>query len=111
MPELSGDCVLVRIFLGEADKWHHQPLSTALVERLRKDGFSGATVFHGVAGFGARRTLHSSHLLELSQDLPVVIELVEDPGRLPRLLEIIDELAPGRLVTSEPVKVLRPGRG
>ena len=53
MRVLNGEQVLVRIFIGESDKWHHQPLHVALLERLRKEGFAGATVFHGIAGFGA----------------------------------------------------------
>lgn len=61
---------MVRIFFGESDKWHHQPLDVALLERLRREGFAGATVFHGTAGFGANSVIHTSRLLEMSADLP-----------------------------------------
>ena len=74
---LDGEQVLVRIFIGESDRWHHRPLTDALLERLRKEGFAGATVFQGIAGFGARSVLHTTHILRLSEDLPVVIEVVD----------------------------------
>ena len=77
MRVLSGEQVLVRIFIGESDKWHHQPLYMALLERLRKEGFAGATVFRGIAGFGARSVVHAAHILRLSEDLPIVIEVVD----------------------------------
>lgn len=109
MRVLEGEQVLVRVFLGEAAKWHHQPLSIALIERLRKDGFAGATVFHGIAGFGARSLLHSTHLLRLSEDLPVVVEIVDTEVHAERLLRILDEMVPDGLVTMEKVRVVRYG--
>ncbi len=107
MRVLDGEMTLVRIFIGEFDKWHHQPLATALVERLRKEGFAGATVFHGVAGFGARSVLHSTHLLRLSEDLPVVVEVVDSAEHVERLTPILDEMVQEGLVTLEKVRVLR----
>jgi PII-like signaling protein len=103
----GADHVLVRVFIGETDKWHHQPLAHALVERLRREGFAGATVFHGVAGFGAKSVLHTTQLLRLSQDLPVVIEIVESRERLQDLRSILDEMITGGLVTLEDVRVLK----
>ena len=111
MRVLSGEQVLVRVFIGESDKWHHRPLTTALLERLRKDGFAGATVFHGVAGFGARSVLHTAHLLRLSEDLPVVIEIVDSEEQLGRLLPILDEMVNEGLVTVEKVRVLKYAAG
>lgn len=109
---LDGEQVLARIFIGESDKWHHQPLSIALVERLRKEGFAGATVFHGVAGFGARSVLHTTHLLRLSEDLPVVIEVVDTQEHIDRLVPILDEMVTEGLVTLEKARVLKyaPGK-
>ncbi|TNF28656.1 MAG: DUF190 domain-containing protein [Deltaproteobacteria bacterium] len=107
MRVLDGEQVLVRIFIGEGDRWHHQPLSLALVERLRREGFAGATVFHGVAGFGARSVLHTTHILRMSEDLPVVIEVVDTPERVERLTGILDEMDIEGLVTTEKVRVLR----
>jgi len=73
MRTLDGEGTLVRVFIGESDQWRHQPLALALVERLRREGFSGATVFRGIAGFGARSVLHTTQILRLSEDLPVLI--------------------------------------
>jgi PII-like signaling protein len=112
MRVLDGEQVLLRIFIGESDRWHHQPLSTALLQRLRKEGFAGATVFQGVAGFGARSVLHTSHLLRLSEDLPLVIEIVDTPEHIDRLLPILDEMVQEGLVTMEKARVLKysPGK-
>ena len=108
MRVLDGEQTLIRIFIGDADKWHHTPLDRALIERLRREGFAGATVLHGVAGFGARSIIHTSHLVDLSGDLPVVIEIVEDDVHVQKLLPILDEmLTSGALVTMEKVRVLR----
>src|SRR5215510_5991732 len=107
MRVLDGEQILTRIFIGESDKWHHQPLSVALLERLRKEGFAGATVLHGVAGFGAHSVLHTAHLLRLSQDLAVLIEVVDTEERIQKLLPILDEMVVEGMVTIEKVRVLR----
>jgi PII-like signaling protein len=111
MRVLDGEQVLVRIFIGESDKWHHRPLSMAILERLRKEGFAGATVFHGVAGFGARSVLHTTHILRLSEDLPVVIEVVDSQERVDRLIPILDEMVAEGLVTLEKARVLKYSGG
>ena len=108
---LDGEQLLIRIFLGESDRWHHAPLYRALLERLRKEGFAGATVYHGIAGFGASSVLHTTHLLDLSTDLPVVIEVVDDAAHMDRLTAILDEMLGGGLVTMEKVRVLRYAPG
>ncbi len=114
---LEGEQVLARIFFGESDKWHHRPLADALLERLRQEGFAGATVFRGVAGFGAHSIIHSTHLLRLSEDLPVVIEVVDTDERMRRLEAIVEEMVGEGLVTLEKARVLRyapaggPSRG
>jgi PII-like signaling protein len=111
MRVLDGEQLLARIFIGESDRWHHQPLSMALLERLRREGFAGATVFHAVAGFGARSVLHSSHLLRLSEDLPVVIEVVDTEQNIDRLLPILDEMVSEGLVTLERARVVKYAPG
>jgi uncharacterized protein len=109
---LDGEQSLVRIFLGESDVWHHRPLARALLERLRGEGFAGATVIHGVAGFGASSVIHTASLVELSADLPVLIEVVDDEAHITRLLAILDEmLTGGALVTIERVRVLKYAHG
>jgi len=112
MRVLDGVQSLVRIFLGESDKWHHTPLARALLERLRSEGFAGATIVHGVAGFGASSVIHTASVLDLSTDLPVVIEVVDDQAHVDRLLPILDEMITGgALVTVENVRVLRYAAG
>lgn len=108
MRVLDGDQCLVRIFLGESDRFHHTPLARALLERLRREGFAGATVIHGVAGFGASSVIHTASLVELSSDLPVLIEVIEDEAHVDRLLPILDEMVTGgALVTVERVRVVK----
>jgi PII-like signaling protein len=98
---------MVRIYIGESDRWHGQLLASALLERLRRDGFAGATVLRGLAGFGARSVVHTTHLLELSQDLPLVIEVVDTEQNVERLEPILEEMMQDGLVTLEKVRVLK----
>jgi len=107
MRVLTGEQILVRVFIGESARHGHQPLATALLERLRKEGFAGATVFHGVAGFGAHSVLHTTNVLRLSEDLPVVVEIVESEERMAVLEPILDEMVHEGLVTMEKVRVLK----
>ena len=112
MRVLDGQQTLVRIFIGDADKWHHQPLHRALLERLRREGFAGATVLHGVAGFGAASVIHTSSIVDLSADLPVIIEVVDDEEHVEKLLPILDEMITGgALVTMEKVQIVRYAPG
>ncbi len=107
MKTFDGDQLLVRIFFGESDTWQHRPLAIALLERLRSEGFAGATAFRGMAGYGARSVIHSTHLLRLSNDLPVVIEVVDGEENIARLTPILDEMMHDGLVTIEKARVLK----
>jgi len=109
MRVLTGEQVLVRVFIGESDKWHHRSLTTALIERLREENFAGATVFHGVAGFGAHSVLHTAKIMRLSEDLPILIEIVDSEDRMELLTRILDEMITEGLVTMEKVRVLKYG--
>jgi len=112
MRVLDGDQYLVRIFLGESDQFHHAPLHRMLLERLRREGFAGATVIHGIAGFGANSVIHTASLVELSSDLPVLIEVVDDQAHVDKLLPILDEMVTGgALVTVERVRVVKYAAG
>lgn len=104
---LEGEQWMVCIFIGESDRWKGRPLADALVERLRKEGFAGATVLRGLAGFGARSVVHTTHLLELSQDLPLIIEVVDTEEHVKLLEPILDEMVADGLVTLEKVRVLK----
>ena len=106
---LDGEHVLLRIFIGDSDRHGRQPLSAALLERLRKMEIAGATVIHGTAGFGARSIIHTTEILRLSEDLPVVIEVVDTQEKIDSILPILDEMMNDGMVTIEKVRVLRYG--
>jgi hypothetical protein len=103
---IEGEGKLLRLFIGESDLWHGRPLYQAIVERVRKEGLAGATVIRGIEGFGADSHLHTSRILRLSEDLPVVIELVDTAERIDAVLPLLDEMVAEGMVTVEPVHVI-----
>jgi Uncharacterized conserved protein len=103
--ELEGTALLVRIYIGESDKWEGKPLYQAIVERLRKEHIAGATVLRGIDGFGAHAHLHTTRLLRLSEDLPVLIEVVDAEERLRDVLPELDRMVNDGLITLERVEV------
>jgi len=103
---LAGEGKLLRIFVGESDRWHGKPLYRAIVERVREEGLAGATVIRGIEGFGADSHLHTSRILRLSEDLPVLIEIVDTAERIDRVLPLLDEMIDEGMVTVERVEVI-----
>jgi PII-like signaling protein len=108
---LPEDAELLRIFIGESDKHGHQPLYEAIVLLARERGMAGATVVRGIMGFGADSRLHTAKILRLSEDLPIVVEIVDRTERIDELLSDVDPMIREGLVTREKVKVIkyRPG--
>jgi hypothetical protein len=104
--KFEGERTLMRIHIGESDRWHGKPLYEAIVELLRHEKFSGATVLRGVGGYGGSSIYHTEKVLRLSQDLPIVIELVEYTERIEQILPQLDEMIGGGLVTLEKVRVI-----
>ena len=102
----KGDRTLMRILIGESDKYHGKPLYEALLERFRKKGLAGATVLRGVAGFGAGSVVHTEKVLRLSLDLPIVIEVVETEEAIQSILPDLDEIIGGGLITLERARVI-----
>jgi uncharacterized protein len=102
----EGDRTLMRIHIGESDKWHGKLLYEAIVELLRKEGFYGATVLRGVGGYGSSSRYHTEKILRLSQDLPIIIEVVEYSDRIEKVLPRLDEMVDGGLVTLEKAHVI-----
>jgi PII-like signaling protein len=98
---------LLRVFIGESDKWHHQPLYEAIVMKARELGLAGATVLRGSMGFGANSHMHTSKILRLSMDLPIVVEIVDSQENIDRLLVFLDEMIADGMVTLEDVRVLK----
>jgi len=107
MTKLFGENVLMRIFIGEEDKFDGRPLHEALVTLFKKEGFHGATVLRGVAGFGAHSVYHTDRILRLSRDLPIIVEVVDTPENVDRVMPKIDEMMSGGLITVEKVTVTR----
>ena len=107
MTKLIGEQVLMRIFIGEGDRFGHKPLYEALVELLRSEGFAGATVLRGVCGFGANRVYHTQKLLDLSADLPLVVEAVDSQEKINAIMPRIDAMMAGGMITLEKATVIR----
>jgi PII-like signaling protein len=104
--KFEGEHTLMRIHIGESDKWHGKPLYEAIVEMLRKEQFSGVTVLRGVAGYGGSSVYHTDKILRLSQDLPIILEVVESADRIEQILPRLDEMVEGGLITLEKVRVI-----
>ncbi len=103
---LPHEAMLLRIFIGESDRWKHQPLYEAIVLKAREMHLAGATVLRGPMGFGKSSRLHTAKILRLSMDLPLVIEIVDTEEKIQGFLPILDEMMQGGLVTLEKVKVI-----
>lgn len=111
--KLPQEAELLRIFIGESDRQGGRPLHELIVEAARKRGMAGATVLQGVLGFGAHSRIHTAKILRLSEDLPMVIEIVDRPDRIAAFLPELDTLIGEGLVTLEKIRVItyRPGTG
>ncbi len=107
MSKMSGELVLMRIFIGELDRFGHLPLYEALMEMFRHEGLAGATVLKGVAGFGSHGVYHTGKLLELAHDLPLVVEVVESQERIDAVMPKIDAMMQGGMITLEKATVIR----
>lgn len=104
--KLEGTGLLARIYVGESDQWHGRPLFEAIVHLLRERGMAGATVLRGIEGFGAKQHLHTTRLLSLSSDLPVLIEVVDQEDRVRAVLPDLDAMVGDGLITLERVEVI-----
>ncbi len=104
--KLPYESQLLRVFIDETDHYHGKPLYKAIVEKSREMGMAGATVLHGVMGYGAHSRMHTAGILRLSESLPVVIEIVDKPERMDAFLPELDAMVGEGLVTLENVKVI-----
>jgi PII-like signaling protein len=102
----TGEAELLRIFIGESDKHRGRPLYEAIVEEARRRGLAGATVLRGVVGFGAHSRIHTAKILRLSEDLPMVVEIVDSPEKIAAFLPHLDGMMDEGLVTLEKVRVI-----
>lgn len=106
---IPENATLLRLFVGEQDRFEHQPLYEAIVLRAREHGLAGATVLRGLLGFGESSTLHTAKILRLSDNLPIVIEIVDAEHQIESFLPVLEEMLPSGLVTMEKIRVLRYG--
>ncbi len=104
--KFEGEGKLLRLFIGEHDRWDGKPLYEAIVMRARAEGMAGATVLRGIEGFGAASRVHTSRLLELSSDLPIVVELVDTEDKITRILPVFDEMVGDGMMTLETVHIV-----
>ena len=111
--KISGVGLLLRVYIGESDRWHGKPLHEALVLKAREMGLAGATVMRGVEGFGAHSRMHTAKVLRMSEDLPLLIEIVDREERIREFIPICDQMIGEGLITLEKVEVLKysPGGG
>jgi uncharacterized protein len=104
---LPEDALLLRIFIGESDRYRHRPLYEAIVLKARELQLAGATVLRGPMGFGASSRIHTAKIIQLSMDLPLVIEIVDTEEKINGFLPVLDEMMKGGLVTLEKARVIR----
>ncbi|HEX3672244.1 MAG TPA: DUF190 domain-containing protein [Candidatus Cybelea sp.] len=104
--KVEGSGKLLRIFVGESDRWGHQPLYTAIVEAARKAGLAGATVFKGIEGYGGHSVVHAARVFDLSSDLPVLVEIVDSEEHVREFVAQLDDMVKEGLVTMESVEII-----
>jgi len=105
--KLDGPALRLTVFVGESDRWHHHPLYTEIVHRAHAAGLAGASVLRGIEGYGASSRIHTARLLSLSEDLPIVVVIVDVEERVRAFLPQLDELVAEGLVMIDPVEVIR----
>lgn len=107
MRKLEGEQHLMRIFLGEREKYAGKPLYKVILQKLREEEFAGATVLRGISGFGAHSVYHTENIIRLSRDLPVIIEVVDSIDKIESILPWMEEVVDEGLVTIEKARVIR----
>ena len=110
----ESTAILLRIFIGESDKYHHQELYDYLVKYLKEHHFAGVTVLRGIEGFGHKHMIHTANIVDLSTDLPILLEVVDTEGKITELKTMLDGLdlqrKVGMLITEETVKIVKYGK-
>lgn len=109
--KIEGAAKLIEVYIGESDQWRGQPLFMAITERLKAEGFAGVTVLRGVMGYGANSRIHTSHLLRLSEDLPVLLKIVDQPDRAEAALALLEEMVTEGLITVTDTRVAKYTHG
>lgn len=107
MTTLNGPATRLTVLIKESDQWHHRPLHTEIVHRAHRAGLAGASVFHGIEGYGRSSNIHTNRILSLTEDLPCAVVIVDAEERVRDFLPQLDELVTEGLVTLEPVEVVK----
>lgn len=105
--KISGPAKVVRIYIGESDRWHGQPLHMAIIHRARQEGLAGATALKGYEGFGKHSRMHTANILRLSEDLPIIVEIVDIDEHIDRFLPILDEMVTEGLITIHDTEIIK----
>jgi uncharacterized protein len=105
--KIEGEAQRVRVYIGESDQWHGKPLFAAIVERCRQEGLAGATVLRGIEGYGAHSRIHTARILRLSEDLPIVVDIIDRAERIQPFLPILDQMVTEGLITLENIHILK----
>jgi len=105
--QITGEGKILRIYIGEADKWNKKPLYHALIKMFKKNDMAGATVLRGIEGFGLNSRIKSSHILQLSEDLPLVIETIDTAEKIDDILPEVKEMVKEGLITIEDVEIIK----
>lgn len=105
--KMEGEGYLLRVFVGELDKWHRMPLYEAIVIKAREMGLAGATVLRGPMGFGAHSRLHTAKILRLSEDLPIIVEIVDKEDKINALIPELDKMVGEGMITLEKVHIIK----
>lgn len=110
MPKITSAAKRLRIYLGEADSWRGQPLYAAIVRKAKELDLAGASVFRGLEGYGANSRIHTARILDLSADLPVLVEIIDSDEYIAKLLPFLDEMVQEGMVTIDDIEVIKYGR-
>ncbi|WP_371366623.1 hypothetical protein SRRS_09090 [Sporomusa rhizae] len=110
MPKIASQAKRLRIYIGESDRWQHRSLYHALVEKAKELDLAGATVFRGLMGYGANSRIHTASIVDLSSDLPILVEIVDSEEYINKFLPFLDEMMQEGLVTIEDIEVIKYGK-
>lgn len=109
MPKITGAAKRLRIYIGETDLWNGQPLYDALVRKAKELDMAGATVFRGLEGYGANSRIHTARILDLSADLPILVEVIDSEEYVAKFLPVLDEMVREGLVTIDDIEIIKYG--
>ena len=110
MPKITSKAKRLRVYIGEMDRWQKRPLYQAIVEKAKELDMAGATVYRGLMGYGAHSRIHTAQILDLSSDLPMLVEIIDSEEYIGKLLPALDEMMEEGLVTIDDVEVIKYGK-